>query len=355
MARLTTDKISLAGVCCALPGEGHNIFDIGRPYFDEETIRKTTSPIGVETLFRAPDDMTASDICYKAADRLIDGLGWERGEIGALIFITQTPDYRMPATSCILADRLGLPEGCVTFDINLGCSAFVNGYFLAANLIAAGSCDKALLLIGDTLREYVSPEDKGLTFIISDGGSATAFERSSESRPTSFLMKSDGSGYGNLIIPAGASRMPSDSGTCVPTDDGSGSRRSEDDMYMDGMGVFTFAVKQVPLLIGELAECHGISKDAVDLYLFHQANAYMLKYIAKRAGVPMDKVMININKYGNTNGSTIPFLLADLSSELSLGGSGGKEIMMAGFGVGLSWGGVCMNFGGMDFAEIINV
>ncbi|MDR3225232.1 MAG: ketoacyl-ACP synthase III, partial [Clostridiales Family XIII bacterium] len=257
MARLKTENLKISGVCCALPGSGQSVFDIGAPYFDEETIRKTAHPIGVETIYTAPAGMTASDICYVAADRLIEKLGWDRDEIGALIFISQTPDYRMPATSGILQHRLGLSEECLIFDINLGCSAFVNGYFLAANLIEAGSCTKALLLIGDTLREYVSPEDKGLTFIISDGGSATAFERTQDIGKTSLIVKSDGAGSGDLIIPAGASRKPSDSRTGIRQDDGSGSKRSEDDMYMDGMGVFTFAVKQTPLLLTELSAYHG--------------------------------------------------------------------------------------------------
>jgi 3-oxoacyl-[acyl-carrier-protein] synthase-3 len=352
MARLATNKVKISGVCCALPGEGRSIYEIGAPYFDEGTIRKTTGPIGVERIYTAPEGMTASDMCAHAAERLIEGLGWDRSDIGAIIFITQTPDYLMPATSGILQDRLGLKEDCAAYDLNLGCSAFVNGYFLAANLIEAGSCDKALLLIGDTLRSYVSPEDKGLTFIISDGGSATALERSEDAIRTSFIMKSDGAGYDSLIIPAGGARKPSDESTGARTDDGSGNRRGEDDMYMDGMGVFTFAVKRIPLLIDELSAHHGTPKEQVDCYLLHQANAYMLKYIAKRAGISMDKIPVNIGKYGNTNGSTIPFLLADLASAGGFDGLGGREVVMAGFGVGLSWGGAQTKLGALQYAEV---
>jgi 3-oxoacyl-[acyl-carrier-protein] synthase-3 len=258
----------------------------------------------------------------------------------------------MPATSGILQDRLGLKEDCVTYDINLGCSAFVNGYFLAANLIESGACNKILLLIGDTLRSYVSPEDKGLTFIISDGGSATAFEREEDAGKTSFIVKSDGAGSESLIIPAGGSRKPSNEETKKRVDDGAGSRRGEDDMYMDGMGVFTFAVKQIPILIEDLLAYHGMAKENIDNFLLHQANAYMLKYIAKRAGIPMDKIPVNIGKYGNTNGSTIPFLLAD--SEFD-GTSKDREVVMAGFGVGLSWGGIAAKIGALKFAEVIHI
>jgi 3-oxoacyl-[acyl-carrier-protein] synthase-3 len=352
MAKLQTDQVKISGVCCVLPGDGRSVYEIGAPYFDEETIRKTAAPIGVERIYTAPEGMTASDMCAHAAERLIEGLGWDRGDIGAIIFISQTPDYRIPATSGILQNRLGLKEDCVAYDVNLGCSAFVNGYFLAANLIEAGSCDKALLLIGDTLRAYVSPEDKGLTFIISDGGSATALERSEDVVRTSFIIKNDGAGYESLVIPAGGARKASDESTGVRKDDGSGNRRSEDDMYMDGMDVFTFAVRQIPPLIDELSAYHGAPKEDVDCYLLHQANAYMLKYIAKRAGIPMDKIPVNIGKYGNMNGSTIPFLLADLAPS---GGLDGREVVMAGFGVGLSWGGVATKLGALEYAEVMHV
>jgi 3-oxoacyl-[acyl-carrier-protein] synthase-3 len=328
VAELQSSKTKLSGVCCALPGEGRSIHEIGASYFDEETIRKTCAPIGVETIYTAPEGTKASDLCAAAAERLISGLGWNPSDIGALIFISQTPDFQMPATSGILQDRLGLSEGCLTYDVNLGCSAFVNGYFLAASLIEAGAAGKVLLLIGDTLRRHVAPDDKGLTFIISDAGSATAFERSGQAGRTSFLMKGDGSGFGSLIIREGES------------------------MFMDGMGVFTFAVKQVPVLLAELAALHGAALAGTDLFLFHQANAYMLKYIAKRAGIPMDSVPVNIGRYGNTNGSTIPFLLADLAAD---GGLDGRNVMMAGFGVGLSWGGVATGLHGIEWAGVITV
>jgi 3-oxoacyl-[acyl-carrier-protein] synthase-3 len=324
--------------------------EVGEGFFDEDDIRKTTAPIGVENIYRADDGQTASDMCYAAAEKLIGGLGWSRDEIDGLIFVSQTPDYISPATACVLQNRLGLPESCFAFDMNFGCSGFVSAYFLASTLIETGACGKVLLLIGDTLRRYVSPEDRGLTFIISDAGSATALERTESGELSSFIMNTDGSGAEALIIPAGGARTPSNEGTSVVEYDEDGSGRSAEDFYMDGMAVFTFAVKRVPALIDELASLHGESKDAFDYFLLHQANAYMLKFISKRSNLPLEKFPVNINRYGNTNGATIPLLLADLASSGELEN---RKVVMSGFGVGLSWGGVATKIGSVGYADVI--
>ncbi|MDR2162841.1 MAG: ketoacyl-ACP synthase III [Clostridiales Family XIII bacterium] len=352
MAKLQTKNVKISGVCGALPRTVKTVYEVGEGFFDEPEIRKITLPIGVGNLYFAEEGQTASDLCYVAAERLIDGLGWQREEIDGLIFVSQTPDYIAPATSCLLQDRLGLSTGCFAFDMNFGCSAFVSAYFLAANLIDTGACSKVLLLIGDTLRRYVSPEDKGLTFIISDAGTATALERSTEGVLSSVIMSTDGSGSDALIVPAGGARMPMDSDTGIVSYDDDGNGRSSEDFYMDGMAVFTFAVKRVPALIDELAELHGMDKADFEYFLLHQANAYMLKFIAKRSRLPLEKFPVNIGRYGNTNGSTIPLLICDLASkELSMP----KDVIMSGFGVGLSWGGVATSLGGLAYAGIVAV
>jgi len=352
MAILKTQNVKISALCCALPGDERDVYQVGRGFFEDETIRKTTEPIGVEKLYFADEGQTASDLCFFAAKHLIEKTAIAAEEIDGLIFATQTPDYPAPATSCILQDRLGLTSDCFTMDINAGCSAFVDAYFIAANMIQGGACRKILILIGDTLRRNISPGDKGLTFIISDAASAVLVERTGETIPSTTIVKTRGSGFESLIIPAGGSREPVSDETGEMQVDGDGSKRSLEDMYMNGMDVFTFAVKEVPVIIKEVAELHEIDVDDIDYFLLHQANAYMLKFIAKRAKIPMEKMPVNISKYGNTNGSTIPFLICDLAgSELS----SPRDVIFSGFGIGLSWGAAVTRLGGFSSADIIRV
>jgi 3-oxoacyl-[acyl-carrier-protein] synthase-3 len=189
-------------------------------------------------------------------------------------------------------------------------------------------------------------------FIISDAGTATAIERSSEINMTSVILKSDGSGVDSLIIPAGGDRLPISDQTGIRKTGKDGLNRSDENLFMDGMGIFTFAVREVPELIRELLTLHEYEPEDVDYYLLHQANAYMVKYIAKRAKIPIERIPINIQIYGNTNGSTLPFLIHDLASnELATE----KDVILCGFGVGLSWGGIATKLGALDCAEIVRV
>jgi 3-oxoacyl-[acyl-carrier-protein] synthase-3 len=314
---------------------------VGAGFFDEATIDKTAKSIGVERLYSAAPGQTAADLCEAAARRLMSGLGWDPASVGGLLFLCQTPDYRVPATAGILQDRLGLPRDCLTLDINLGCSAFVNAWVVAASLVESRACGRVLILIGDTLRRHVDPADRNVTFILSDAGSATAIERVPSPMPACAVVKSDGSGYEALIMRTGGERDLAWGGS-----PGNG----PDVFTMDGSAVFSFAVKEVPVLLQEVADLYGRPMDEFALVLLHQANAYMLKYIAKRAKIPMAKVPVNIGRYGNTNGSTIPFLICDLAdSALAVE----QEVLMAGFGIGLSWAGAAMSLGALGFAETI--
>lgn len=339
MPVLKTQKVKLRGVCCALPEDKKTVFEIGKDHFDEDLIEKTTSAIGVKEIYIADANTTASDLCFAAAERLIQQLGWERHTIDGLLFISQTPDYKMPATACILQHRLGLSVDCVALDINLGCSGFVYGIFTASQFIETKTCKRVLVLNGDTLRRHISPKDKGITFIISDAGSAAAVEYSEDAEPMTIVACSDGSGYKDLIVEAGGSRLPISEETGAYYTDQDGNVRKKEDLYMNGMGIFTFAVKRVPALIQSVLADHGWVEENVDLFLLHQANAYMLKYISKRAKIPGPKMPVNIDKYGNTNGSTIPFLICDLFGEQP---ERKNNAVLAGFGVGLSWGAVAL-------------
>jgi 3-oxoacyl-[acyl-carrier-protein] synthase-3 len=207
-------------------------------------------------------------------------------------------------------------------------------------------------LVGDVLRESLSLEDKALTFILSDAGTATALAYDAHAAPSAMIVRSDGSGYGRLIIPAGGARKPLSEETRVVRECEDGNKRSEEHLFMDGKAVFTFAVKEIPRILTDVMALHAWNPDDVDAFLLHQANAYMLRYIAKRARIPLEKFPINIHRYGNTNGATIPFLICDLSEDLL---REERNIVMAGFGVGLSWGAAAMRLGGLDCADVIHV
>lgn len=352
MAILKTTNAEIKGICGALPKTSKSIYEIGEGYYTTEEIEKATNAVGVKELFVADFDQTSADLCFAACEKLMEKLEWERESVDGLLFISQTPDYKLPATSCVLQGRLGFKNDCLTLDINLGCSAFVHGLFLAGQFIQSGACKRVIVMTGDVLRRHIHPEDKGITFIISDGGTATAVEYTEKGNSMTYVMKSDGSGCQDLMIEAGAERVPIDEETKKIYADKDGSKRNKESLYMNGMGIFTFAIKQIPKLITEILELHGMNQEETDLFLLHQANAYMVKYIAKRAKVEENKIPINIGKFGNTNGSTIPFLICDIS-ETQLHEK--KNVVMAGFGVGLSWGAVAGSIGDLKCAEIIRV
>jgi 3-oxoacyl-[acyl-carrier-protein] synthase III len=254
-------------------------------------------------------------------------LNWGPSSIDALILITQTPDYAVPATACVLQHRLELAEDCVAFDINLGCSAYVYGVWLAATMISTQNFNRVLLLVGDTSNFGINQNDSATAMIFGDGGTATALEKS-EGKDMKYFLKTKGSGFKNIIVPAGHAR----------TRGKTNNEASDFDLSMNGSAVFTFTITDVPKSINSFMSLYNIDKNDVDMFVFHQANLFILKHLAKKLGIPMDKVPVSIDRYGNTSGESIPLTLVD-----ALGGSQSNEtikLLLCGFGIGLSWGGI---------------
>ena len=282
---------------------------------------------GVKTRYISLAEQCASDLCYVATKKLLERLDWEPSSIDALLLVTQTPDYAVPATACILQYRLGLSEDCIAFDVNLGCSGYVYGLWLASTMIATQNINRVLLLVGDTSNYGINPNDSATAMIFGDGGSATALEKS-EGKTMKYFLKTKGSGYKNIIVPAGHAR--SRSRTDI--------KASEYELYMNGSEIFTFAITDVPITIKSFMRQYHIDEDDVDVYVFHQANLFILKHLAKKLNISMEKVPISIDRYGNTSGESIPLTLVDI-----FGGEESKEtinLLLCGFGVGLSWGGI---------------
>lgn len=284
-------------------------------------------------------ETTTADLCQRAAETLLERLGWERDSVDALFFVTQTPDYRLPATACALQGRLGLARHALAFDVNLGCSGYPYGLWLAMTAIAGGGARRVLLLVGDTITKTVDPEDRSTAMLFGDAGTATALEVDPAGK-AHFILGTDGTGERQLIIPEGAYRT-------APAN-GDGARA--DSLYMDGGAIFNFTLATVPPLVAATVERDGI--EAFDAFLFHQANAFMLRHLAKKSKLPPEKVPVNIDRFGNTSSATIPLLMTtDLSERLR---SAPARIGMFGFGVGFSWGSVNIETDCLACAETID-
>ncbi len=328
--------VRVFGVSCALPD---NILTpkSSEAYISTEDISKITASTGVDTR-HVVKNLCTSDLCFEAANRLFEEGGFDRDDIDTVIFITQTPDYVLPASACVLQNRLGLSKSCAAFDVNLGCSGYVYGLWLASNLIAAGGSKNTLLLVGDTISKVVSPEDRGTGLLFGDAGSATILVNDSSANKLSFVLGSDGSGSNNLIVPAGGFRKRATEETGIRKDV-DGSKRSDEDLFMNGAEIFAFTLREVKKLVKETLGLSNTDGADIDYYLFHQANKFMLKHLAKGLKLSDDKVPLVIEKYGNTSSASIPLIMCDEGLAPVLRNST-KELVLAGFGVGYSWAGV---------------
>ena len=309
--------------------------------------------IGIKERRRADDATCASDLCFAAAEKLIADNQIDRSEIDLLVFISQTPDYRMPATSVTLQHRLGLPESTMAFDINLGCSAFVYGLSLVYALMQQPGIRKALLLDGETRTKAYSQKDRKTAFLFGDGGVAALIERNEKFGPSYFSLNSDGSRHDLIKAPAGGYRMPSSPETVVEkVMDEEGNIRSLEHGQMNGPDVFNFVIREIPKDIKRIYEHAQTEKEQIDYFVFHQANNYINGYLLKKLKLDPEKVPMSIEKYGNTSSVSIPLTIA---TELKNSLGGKKKLLLAGFGVGLSWATAVLDVEDCKVSEMVEV
>lgn len=307
-----------------------------------EGVAEVTKMTGVVHRHWVDEGTTTSDLCAAAAQRLLDGLGWSADSVDAIIFISQTPDYRLPATATVLQARLGLKPGIIAFDVNLGCSAYPYGLWLAMTMASTGVARRVLLAVGDTSSRVVDPADRATALLFGDAGAVTAIEANGSASEAAFVLGSDGRGAQNLIIPQGAFRNGEPRGNNDPTR-----------LFMDGGEIFTFTLRAVPPLVTDTLSLSNRSVDDHDAFLFHQANTFMIRHLAKKSKLPANKVPINIDRYGNTSSATIPLLIADdLAGQLK---AGKMRLAMFGFGVGYSWASASMDLGPLACVETITL
>ena len=277
---------------------------------------------------------TAVDLAENACNQLF-AQGVDKTQVDFLLLCTQSPDYRLPSSACILQDRIGLPKSCGATDIDLGCSGYVYGLAFAKGLLATGMARKVLLVTSDTYTKYLHPMDRSVRTIFGDGAAATLITGDGAGEIGEFVFGTDGSGAGQLIIPTGGSKEPMTPESGVAVEDKFGNVRSRDNLYMNGQSIFRFTLRVVPKAVEEVLEKNGMRKEDIDLYVFHQANAFMLQALRKEMDLPEEKFYINMEDVGNTVSTTIPIALKRAEEEGRL--TRGMNVMMAGFGVGLSW------------------
>lgn len=318
--------------------------------YGEQEVKNIIKTTGVERVRIADKNMTSSDMCFNAAEALFEQESMDKSAIDGLVFVSQTTDWILPATSISLQDRLGLSKETVCIDIHYGCSGYIYGLFQAALWITTCACKNVLVLAGDTTSQMINPKDKSLKLVFGDCGTATLV--SSGNGAIGFDIKSDGSGSERLIVPAGGFRMPVSESTSVLEWDSDNNGRTQNDLYMDGLAIFNFANVQVSKNVDRLLDSMQWNKEDVGMFCLHQANKFMVDYVRKRIKAPEEKVPVNVKNYGNTGPATIPLLLSDLCSEKHSFDL--KKVIMSGFGVGLSWGSAAANLSETNFYSPIN-
>ena len=340
MAFFETENIFIKGIAACVPKKIQKTDDL--EMFSEKEAQVFEQNTGIKQRHIADGNICASDLCFQAAENIIEKLKWQKNEIDVLIFVSQSPDYILPATSNLLQNRLELSKDCFCLDISLGCSGYIYGLSLVANLLQNSKFNKALLLVGDTISTYTSSNDKSVFPLFGDAGTATAIEFNNKPSKWSFITGSDGGGKEAIKINDGGARNRTnitsfDYINIDAADEKLGTRRAID-LELNGIDVFNFAIKTAPNSIKELLEKTDKSIDAIDFVFLHQANKFMNDTIRKKIKIDKEKTPSSIENFGNTNGASIPLTIVltflDNQPEKDL------NVIMCGFGVGLSWGAV---------------
>lgn len=306
--------------------------------FPEWTVEKIADKVGVSQRHVAAEGETSVDMAVKAAESLFEQYSDITGDnIDFVILCTQSPDYFLPSSACIIQERLGLTTACGAFDFNLGCSGYVYGLAIAKGLVVAGIAKNVLLLTAETYTRYLHPRDKGNRTIFGDAATATVISTEGFAEIGNFALGTNGAGAENLIVRTGCSRNPEKAGDL--SFDENGNPRSSDHLFMNGAEIFTFTQKNVPLVVRQTLENNHISQDEVNMFIFHQANSYMLNFLRKKIKIAPEKFYVNMSDIGNTVSNSIPIALAQAKKEGRLSG----PVLLCGFGVGYSWGGCILN------------
>lgn len=353
MALLSYNKVGIAALAACVPRRVIDNYHYDLDIWPEEEVKKVVDKVGVVERRFVDDKTCASDLCFAAAERLIADNNINKGEIDLLVFLSQTPDYRMPATSILLQDRLGLPMTTMAFDISLGCSGFISALSIVYSMMQNKGFRKALLLDGETRSKVYSRKDRREAFIFGDAGVAALIERDEKFGESNFSLNSDGSRGELIMIPGGGYRNMSSIETLrEKVVDEYGNIRSDEHGRMNGADVFNFVIVEVPKDIKRLMAASGEDIQKMDYYVFHQANAFINSYIAKKMKLDKERIPWTIQKYGNTSSVSVPLTIV---SELKDKMQGEKKMMLSAFGVGMAWATAIVPFVDCKISDIVEI
>lgn len=341
-------NIKISAVASAVPITTVRSMDYSDK-FGADSVQKFIDMTGVKEHRATNEYQTASDLGYAAAEKILAEKNIDRGTIGLVLFGAHSTDYRRPATACVLHKRLGLKKECAAFDVSLGCSAFVYCIQTAASMMQCSDISKALIIVGETMTKMVNPDDKSAVMLFGDGGGAVLLEKTDEECEINGLLRSDGSGYKAIIAPAGGFRnMNASSETMIWAD---GNPRNLYNTNMNGTDVFSFTISDVPCAVKDFFGKTNTCAEEYDCFAFHQANCFISKQLAKKLKIDMNKMPICLDRFGNTSAPAIPMVLCDAYGQNS--DNAEINVLMCGFGVGLSWGVVSSRINIKDIYPII--
>ena len=352
MAFLQYESVGITAMAAAVPKR----VIVNREYtefFSKAEAEEIVDKTGIEQRRFSDENTCSSDLCLAAAERLMADNNIDKEDIDLLVFISQTPDYRMPATSVTLQHRLGLGNKTIAFDINLGCSAFLYGLSVVYGMMEHSNLKKALLLEGETRSKFYSPRDRRSAFLFGDGGVAALIEHDAKFGKSTFSLNSDGSRADLIMIPAGGYRKMSSAETVVEkVVDEFGNMRSEEQGYMRGGDVFNFVIREIPRDIKNTLAFTEKTVDDFDYVVFHQANNFINSYIMKKMKLDPAKIPSTIAKFGNTSSVSVPLtIVSELKGKLD----GKKELLLSAFGVGMTWATGVVPFVDCRISEIVEV
>ena len=353
MAVLKFNNVGISALAACVPSNVIDNYHYDLDIWSEEEVKKVVDKVGVAERRFVDEKTCASDLCFAAAEKLIADNNIDKSEIDLLVFLSQTPDYRMPATSILLQDRLGLSMSTMAFDIQLGCSGFINALSIVYSMMQNQGFHKAILLDGETRSKVYSRKDRREAFIFGDAGVAALIERDEKFGESHFSLNSDGS-RGNLIMITGGGyrNMSSVETLKEKVVDEYGNIRTDENGYMNGADVFNFVIVEVPKDIKRLMAASGEDILKIDYYVFHQANAFINNYIAKKMKLDKERIPWTIHKYGNTSSVSVPLTIV---SELKDKMDGNKKLLLSAFGVGMAWASAIVPFVDCKISDIVEI